>query len=112
MTRVIVLLTALAAACSTPDEDGDGFADTDDCAPTDAAVNPGAVEVCNGLDDDCDGTIDGAAAEDKGVWYRDCDGDGLGDAETVIKACDEPLGWVSNPDDDDDTSNPRPGCVP
>jgi hypothetical protein len=32
-----------------------------DCAPTNAAIHPGAVEICNGLDDDCDGRIDNNA---------------------------------------------------
>lgn len=40
------------------DTDGDGTANTQDCAPRNAAVHPGATEVCNGVDDDCDGTID------------------------------------------------------
>lgn len=40
------------------DTDGDGTANSEDCAPRNAAVHPGAPEVCNGVDDDCDGTID------------------------------------------------------
>ena len=55
------------------DEDGDGFGTGDamiacepmgraardgDCADDDAAVRPGAVERCNGVDDDCDGATD------------------------------------------------------
>jgi len=32
--------------------------DHTDCNDTNAAVHPGAIEVCNGLDDDCDGAID------------------------------------------------------
>jgi hypothetical protein len=35
-------------ACSTPS----------DCNDEDATVNPGAVEACNGVDDDCDGETD------------------------------------------------------
>jgi Domain of unknown function (DUF4082)/Putative metal-binding motif len=45
------------------DADGDGFAAPADCNDHDATVHPGAPELCNGVDDDCDGVIDGAAAD-------------------------------------------------
>ncbi|MBD3163584.1 PKD domain-containing protein [Candidatus Woesearchaeota archaeon] len=58
---------------SNNDKDNDGYEDAslpvngNDCDDSDAAVNPGAAEVCdNGLDDDCDGNVD--CADD------DCDG--------------------------------------
>lgn len=40
------------------DDDGDGFGSCSDCDDTDAAVFPGAPELCNGLDDDCSAFID------------------------------------------------------
>lgn len=43
------------------DSDGDGTPDSLDCAPYDPAIHPGALEICNGLDDDCDGLIDEGA---------------------------------------------------
>ncbi len=57
--------------------DGDGFAPVDgDCDDTSAAVNPGAEEVCDdGLDNDCNGFIDGLDAP--------CGLDGSG----VVVAC-------------------------
>jgi len=54
----------VAGACTHAprDLDSDGYADPcaggDDCAPEDAAVHPGADEVCNGRDDDCDLEVD------------------------------------------------------
>ena len=49
-------------------EEPSGYAETaDDCDDDDAAVNPGASETCNNVDDDCDGDVDSAAA------CSDCD---------------------------------------
>ena len=53
------------------DQDGDGDPDQSDCAPTDAAVHHAAVEICNGIDDDCDALTD---AEDEAV-AGDAEGD-------------------------------------
>lgn len=40
------------------DSDKDGFGNICDCRPTDAGAYPGATEVCNNIDDDCDNVID------------------------------------------------------
>ncbi len=46
------------------DMDGDGFDVPDDCDDMNAAVNPGAMEICmDGIDNDCDGSIDGADSD-------------------------------------------------
>ena len=44
-------------ACDA-DLDNDGFPAATDCDDTNAAVNPAAIEACDGLDNDCDGQVD------------------------------------------------------
>ncbi|GIV30933.1 MAG: hypothetical protein KatS3mg029_0284 [Saprospiraceae bacterium] len=46
-----------------------------DCDDNNAAVNPGAAEACNGLDDNCDGIIPADEQDNDGDGYRVCDGD-------------------------------------
>jgi len=72
------------------DEDGDGYTTQNDCDDGDAAVSPVASEVCNGIDDDCDGTVD-QDAEDASTWYPDNDGDGYGsDRVPGREDCEDP----------------------
>ena len=40
------------------DSDGDGWVDSEDCAPSDASISPDAEEICDGVDNDCDGLTD------------------------------------------------------
>jgi len=56
-----------------PDEDGDGFDICDDCDDDDDTVFPGAEELCDGLDNDCDGDLPAVEADDDGDGYRRCD---------------------------------------
>ncbi len=86
------------AACEQPTGT---VADDTDCDDADASVNPGATEVCNEVDDDCDGDVDEEAA-DASTWYADADGDGYGDAGSTTTACDQPTGTVSDDTDCDD----------
>jgi deoxyribonuclease-1 len=53
------------------DPDGDGYTD-DDCDPDDPDVHPGAVERCNGLDDDCDGAVHPGEVDADGDAALDC----------------------------------------
>ena len=82
------------------DEDGDGLTvDDGDCDDTNPAI-PGE-ELCDELDNDCDGTVD-EDATDALSWYEDQDNDSYGDAASVQMACTQPEGFTDNNTDCDD----------
>ncbi len=84
-------------ACSQPA----GYArNTDDCDDTRTGVSPAASEVCNGIDDNCDGTTDEGL---RASFYRDADGDGFGSTAMTTMACTAPPGYVTSSTDCDDT---------
>lgn len=83
------------------DADGDGYEEGEDCDDADAAVNPGAAEICDGLDNDCDGEIDNQAS-DALTFYSDSDGDGFGDGESPVLACALSEGLVEDATDCND----------
>lgn len=62
----------------TRDIDGDGFRACDDCDDADPRVFPGAPEVCDGVDSDCDGSL--------GPGDGDLDGDGMPDCDVCDAA--------------------------
>lgn len=88
-----------------PDSDSDGYGDasataTSDCKPpsgmvdnrqdcddSDGDIHPGSRDVCDGIDNDCDGSVDEDAAAS--AWYKDADGDSYGDS-VVVNACKQP----------------------
>jgi len=97
------------AACSQPS----GYvADSSDCDPTVATTNPGATEYCDGVDNDCDGTVDEDSAADASTWYADTDGDGYGDPGSSTQACSQPSGYVADGSDCDPTvATTNPGAT-
>jgi hypothetical protein len=95
-------LTGIDASPVNPnDQDGDGVLGGVDCDDHDATVYPGAPEVCNGKDDDCDGLVD-VNAVDATTFYPDMDHDGLGNSQTPVRSCTQPAGWVATGGDCDD----------
>ena len=116
------------------DDDGDGFGnnsdtsstcndtlpteygvwvwDNTDCDDTDPAINPNADEYCDGVDNDCDGSLDESDALDASTWYADSDSDGYGNASVNSTSCYAPLGYVmDNTDCDDSESAANPGAI-
>jgi hypothetical protein len=91
--------------CITPPA---GYITTgDDCDDGNPAINPDAEEICNGFDDDCDGTTD----EDAGpLWYADADGDGFGNSSVSQQSCSQPTGFVSNSTDCNDGNPAVTNC--
>ncbi|QRO00755.1 FG-GAP repeat protein [Archangium violaceum] len=110
------------------DADGDGYgnpalfsqsctaasgyvANNTDCNDSSNAIRPGATEVCDNKDNDCDAQID------EGVlltFYVDADRDGVGttDPNLKIQACTAPAGYVTSKTDcDDGTSATKPGAT-
>ena len=73
-----------------------------DCNDGNATVHPGATEVCNGVDDDCDGQVDEGVSF---TFYRDYDKDGYGNATNNKTACAPSVDWVANKNDCDDNNN-------
>jgi hypothetical protein len=90
-----------AEGCVDTDEDG-WSVDCNDCNDADATVNPGAEEVCNGVDDNCDGRID------EGF---DNDADGV---TTCAGDCDDtdPSTYPGAPEICDGFDNDCDGIVP
>jgi gliding motility-associated-like protein len=93
------------------DLDGDGFGnanviacgvyDNTDCDDANVNVNPGVVEICNHLDENCNGEIDEFVLN---TYYQDADGDSFGNAGATIYDCSTPSGYVDNADDCDDST--------
>jgi hypothetical protein len=113
----------------TRDGDGDGWSNTGearcfcaptppftgihqgDCDDTDASVHPGAEEVCNGRDDDCDGRTDIEGGEGCEEYYQDRDGDGYGDPANHSCLCQAawPFLLSDHSDCNDDDKDVHPG---
>ena len=71
-------------------------------------LNPG-VELCDDLDNDCDGEVD-EDTFDSLQFFADTDGDGYGDPENAVQDCAPPEGYVGNSlDCNDGEGDDRPG---
>ena len=102
-----------ATACTQP---VNYVEDNTDCDDSNGLIYPGAIEICNEADDDCDNQVDENVLI---VSYEDIDGDGFGDPQVSNSGCTVPSGYVlDNTDCDifqftyDDIDNDGFGALP
>lgn len=108
-----------------PDADGDGYGDdaspgdpclpasdsveqAGDCDDTDANINPGQEELCNGVDDDCDGEVDPGL---RAYLYVDGDRDGFGSGSAKMQCVDGADSVEESGDCDDTDPDIHPGAA-
>jgi hypothetical protein len=112
MRTAICLLALLLTACPSGDDDDfagcvdsdrDSYCDGADCDDSNAAVHPDATELCNDVDDDCDGVLGLPET-------TDADSDGV----AVCRDCNDEDGTMfpGNPEVCDGFDNDCDGTVP
>jgi len=101
--RVDMGFDELVTCVDDDDGDGDGFSECDgDCADDDPTSYPGATELCDGIDNDCDGTTPS----------DELDGDGDGFLECADCADDDPQTYPGAPELCDARDNDCDGVIP
>ena len=104
---------SLNSGFGDPDLDGDGFTESQgDCNDNDATINPAAQEVCDSVDNNCDGQIDEGVIN---PYYEDTDSDGYGNPNISTDSCQQPSGYVADNTDCDDSDasvNPATTEIP
>jgi len=116
----------MANRCTDMDQDGqlfcsypDGTIPEKDCDDQNADIYRDAVEICDGLDNDCNGSIDdvnfreGEVFGDEILLYPDADGDGFGDGGYSGKIiCDDIVDGIPYIEDNRDCNDDDPSVNP
>jgi hypothetical protein len=98
--EIQAIFNAGSAGQCKDDKDNDGFLMSEDCDDSDDTINPDALELCDGIDNNCDGNVDEGVGS---MYYNDQDGDNHGNPTNVTQACVPPSGYVIDNTDCDDT---------
>lgn len=101
-TVLLALSAVFMSACPlarVQDNDNDGYVADADCDDNDPETFPGATEQCDGLDNDCDGTIPLEELDLDNDGYFGCEGDCLPLAADVFPGAPEQCNGI---DDDCD----------
>ena len=85
--------------CLDDDDDGDGFPDDLDCAPLDPTISYGALEVCDGLDQNCNELVDEGFPDTDFDGNMDCVDDD--DDDDLLPDWDDNCPLEENPDQED-----------
>ncbi len=98
--------------CNNP---GPGYASSGgDCNDIAKTIHPGAKEICNDIDDNCNSATDEPGASGCSVYYKDKDGDGFGDPDDAACVCPskKPADLIAQAGDCDDTTDKvKPGAT-
>ena len=86
----------------------DEFPNCNDCNDDEPLAWTGAEEVCDSVDNDCDGGIDNDAIDER-AWFYDGDDDGFGNSDIILFACDQPS---DHSDIDGDCDDVEPNAFP
>lgn len=80
-----------------------------DCNDANPAINPGASEICNGIDENCNNLVDEGV---KLTFYLDAGYRYYGNSSVSVQDCAAPQGYVvDNTDCDDNNPNINPSSV-
>jgi hypothetical protein len=99
------------------DADGDGwYYEADDCDDDDSTINPGAAEVCDGVDNDCNGVADDQDVDNDGYLAdasggAGCAGDDCDDSDASIQPRYGNETACNNGIDEDCDTSPDDGCT-
>ncbi len=94
--------TFLNGACTGTSNSACTTLTENDCDDGNDQVFPSAIEICDGIDNNCDTLTDDPSASDAQNWYQDSDTDTYGNPSSSTIACVAPSGYVSNSDDCND----------